>query len=599
MSRISSSFLKLTAVAFTALSLAACAQERGADPANMAGQPPIAADNANSSAFSQPSTTGSANAAGQLPIVADNTGTVAFSQQSTAASALHIVIGRSIFINTGARVSRIFVANPAVLNSYTVSPHQVVITAKATGVSSLILWDENGRSQSYQISSDLDVDDLSAALHTAFPADDVHVHGSESRAVLTGNVGTQASSDAVAKLAAIYTKDVSNALVVDSTRVKQVRLKVRIVEVDRARLEQFGINIFSQGGTNIAGSTTGQFPSTATLGTPTVVPGAGGISSVFQQLTVSDPLNFLFYSSKYNIGATVQDLENKNILQILAEPNITTLSGEKADFLAGGEFPFPVVQGGTGNGTAITIQFRPYGVKLEFLPIVNADGTIELHVAPEVSALDFSNAVTISGFTIPAISTRRAETQVTLRSGESFAIGGLLDKRTTDLYGRTPGFSSIPILGQLFKSKSVNHTTTDLVVIVTPEIVDPVHDNSTPDQPALPVHMLDGDHFDQSLPKGAITPPPAAPAAATATVEALPQSTIVQVAAISDQVDADVILSALKKKGYAVTEESDGNLIHIEVGPFTNRKDADDMRLRLVSDGYNAVVLDSDAAKKS
>jgi pilus assembly protein CpaC len=601
MGRISSNLFKWTAVAFTALSMAICApvsaQERGADPANMAGQPPIAADNANSSAFSQQPTAGSSNNAGQLPIVAGNVPTAAFSQQPTAGSALHIVIGRSVFINTGARVSRIFVANPAVLESYTVSPHQVVITAKATGVSSLILWDENGRSQSYQVSSDLDVDDLSAALHTAFPADDVHVHGSESRAVLTGNVGTQASSDAVAKLAAIYTKDVSNALVIDSTRVKQVRLKVRVVEIDRARLEQFGINIFSQGGSNIAGSTTGQFPSTATLGTPTVVPGAsGGASSVFQQLTVSDPLNFLFFSSKYNIGVTVRDLQNKNILQILAEPNITTLSGEKANFLAGGEFPFPVIQGGVGAATSVTIQFRPYGVKVEFLPIVNADGTIELHVAPEVSALDYSNAVSISGYTIPAISTRRAETQVTLRSGQSFAIGGLLDQRTTDLYGRTPGFSSVPILGQLFKSKSVNHTSTDLVVIVTPEIVDPVHDNSAPEQPFLPVPMLDNKPFDQSLPKGALGPPPAAPAApvaATAAVEAFPRTTVVQVATISNQVDADAILAALKKKGYAATEESYGNLIHIEVGPFSNRKDADDMSLRLARDGYNPVVLDS------
>ncbi len=556
---------KLTIVAFTALSVAACAQ-----------------DLRNAS------------------LISANGNITAFNESSATTSMMHIIVGRSIFINTGERVSRVFVANPAVLDSYTVDPHQVVITAKATGVSSLILWDEGGRSQSYQISSDLDVEDLTAAVHNAYPMDDVHVHGSESRAVLTGNVGTQAESDAIAKLAGIYTKDVSDALVVDSTRVKQVRLKVRIVEIDRSRVEQMGINIFSQGGSTIAGSTTGQFPSTATLGTPTVVPGAaGGASSVFQQLTVSDPLNFLFFSTKYNIGATVQDLENKNILQILAEPNITTLSGEKANFLAGGEFPYPVVQGGTGNSTAITIQFRSYGVKLEFLPIVNADGTIDFTVAPEVSALDFSNAVVVSGFTIPAISTRRASTEVTLRDGESFAIGGLLDKRTTDLYGRTPGISSIPIIGDLFKSKSVNHTNTDLVVIVTPEIVDPVHDSAAPDQPALPVKMLDPDHFDKVLPKGALGQPLAP--SATPVTEAFPQSSMVQVAAVSNQVDADLLVSGLKQKGYAVsaTPDAQGKLIRVEVGPFENRKDADAMRQRLMGDGYNAVILDANAAKKS
>jgi hypothetical protein len=195
---ITSNLLKLTVAAFTALSVAAGAQ-----------------DLRNAS------------------LVSANGNITAFNESSATTTMMHIIVGRSIFINTGERVSRVFVANPAVLDSYTVDPHQVVITAKATGVSSLILWDEGGRSQSYQISSDLDVDDLTAAVHNAYPMDDVHVHGSESRAVLTGNVGTQAESDAIAKLAGIYTKDVSDALVVDSTRVKQVRLKVRIVEHHR------------------------------------------------------------------------------------------------------------------------------------------------------------------------------------------------------------------------------------------------------------------------------------------------------------------------------------------------------------------------------
>ena len=212
-------------------------------------------------------------------------------------------------------------------------------------------------------------------------------------------------------------------------------------------------------------------------------------------------MNLLFYNFDVNFGLTLQDLQNKNIAQILAEPTITTLSGQKASFLAGGEFPFPVVQGSSGGLTSITIQFRPYGVKLEFTPVVNDDGTIQLKVAPEVSALDYTNAVTISGYTIPAISTRRADTQVELRDGQSFAISGLLDHRTTDIFSKMPGIGDVPVLGQLFRSKNVNHSTVELMVVVTPMIVDPLTDTTSPVVPKLPVPMLDPMQFDKKMGK--------------------------------------------------------------------------------------------------
>ena len=162
-------------------------------------------------------------------------------------------------------------------------------------------------------------------------------------------------------------------------------------------------------------------------------------------VATTNPLNFMLYSAKLNLGATIQDLESKQVLQILAEPTITTVSGETANFLSGGEFPFPVVQpGAAGSGPVVTIMFRPYGVKLDFTPIVNEDGTIRLKVSPEVSALDYTNTVTITGFTIPAISTRRASTEVELRSDQSFAISGLLDQRTTDILSKNPGRPAFP-----------------------------------------------------------------------------------------------------------------------------------------------------------
>lgn len=209
----------------------------------------------------------------------------------------------------------------------------------------------------------------------------------------------------------------------------------------------------------------------------------------------------LYYNQGLNVGAVIKALENKQILQILAEPTITTVSGQKASFLSGGEFPFPVVQGGTGGFTSVTIQFRPYGVKLDFTPVVTPENTIQLKVTPEVSALDYSNAVTISGYTIPALSTRRADTQVELRDGQSFAISGLLDHRTTDLLSKTPGIGDVPILGNLFKSKSINHSVVELVVIVTPTIVDPLTDSTPPAEPQTVIPNLDTQKFDKTVTK--------------------------------------------------------------------------------------------------
>jgi pilus assembly protein CpaC len=423
-----------------------------------------------------------------------------FSHTAAAEQALHIVVGRSMFVDTGARLRRVYIANPTVLDSYTANPNEVVVTAKTPGTSSIILWDENGNSKSYLISSDVNVEPLQAAFRHALPTEDIKVEGSEGRVVLSGAVSTSAVGDAAVKLALLYSKDVASSLVVNPSQIKQVKLVVRIIEIDRSKATQFGVNIIGAGGSTIGAGTTSQFPVSTSLTHSGSSSTSGGYSVGGNTLTVSDPLNFLLYSSKINIGVTIKDLENKQILQILAEPTITTLSGEKANFLAGGEFPFPVVQGGSGGLNSVSVQFRPFGVKLEFTPYVNADGTIELKVAPEVSSLDYTNAAVISGYTIPALATRRAETQVVLKNGQSFAISGLLDRRTTDALGRTPGIASIPILGQLFRSKSINHSVSELVVIVTPTIVDPLTEDIVPTEPKTVIPMVNPQIFDKQFP---------------------------------------------------------------------------------------------------
>ena len=416
-----------------------------------------------------------------------------------ASQSLHVLVGQSIFITTVSRLKRVYVSDPLVVDSFTSSPRQIVLTAKTPGVSSLILWDQEGQSATYWVSSDLNVANLQKAIHEALPNENIRVESQQDRISLSGTVWSDASADAAVKLAGLYAKNVVNSVQVRLQHNRQVKLKVQIIEVDRSKLEQLGINLFSQG-KNQGNATTGQFPSTQTY-----TPASGTTPAT---LTTSDPLNLFFYNFGLNVGLSVQDLQDRQIAQILAEPTITTISGQKASFLAGGEFPFPVVQGSSGGLTSITIQFRPYGVKLDFTPTVNDDATILLKVAPEVSALDYTNAVTISGYTIPAVSTRRADTQVELRDGQSFAISGLLDHRTTDIFNKMPGIGDVPILGQLFRSKSVNHSTVELMVVVTPTVIDPLNDATSPTLPKLPVPILEPKQFDRKLGKQKTTTQP-------------------------------------------------------------------------------------------
>jgi len=213
-------------------------------------------------------------------------------------------------------------------------------------------------------------------------------------------------------------------------------------------------------------------------------------------------MNIFLFRPDINLGATIRDLQQQNILEILAEPNLLAASGEPASFLAGGELPYPVVTGAAGQ-TTVSVQFKPFGIKLDFTGTIEDDDTIRLKVLPEVSSLDFANAVTISGFTLPAIATRHAETIVDLRDGQSFGIAGLLDQRTTSQFSKVPGIGDLPVIGQLFRSRSVSKSNSELVVIVTPTIVDPAGSPSAPPElPKMPVPPLEQNQFDKETPHG-------------------------------------------------------------------------------------------------
>ena len=423
-----------------------------------------------------------------------------------AAEPLHIIVGKSVVITLETRLKRILLSNPAVIDALPTNPTQLVVEAKTPGSSSLILWDESGASRMLDVTVDLDVSSLRAAIDQAYPGRAVSVEADGDRLILRGRVPSQRAEDNLVKMAGFYSKDVVDSLDQPVTHPRQILLEVKVAEVDRTRLDQLGFNFLSTGGANTIGTlSTEQFgpPSSGSIPPSSTISSTGtgsSSSSTGTSFGVSDLLNIFIFRPDLNFGATIRDLEQHQVLQILAEPNLLALSGAKASFLAGGEFPFPVVQGGQNLGV-VTIQFQPFGVKLEFVGTIADDDTVHLKVAPEVSSLDFSNAVTISGFTVPALNTRRAETEIELRNGQSFAVGGLLNEQTTVQMSKIPGIADVPILGKLFQSRSIQKSRTELVVLVTPRIVDPVHSGAQMSStPALAMPSLDMKKFDQDIP---------------------------------------------------------------------------------------------------
>lgn len=427
-------------------------------------------------------------------------------QQAAAApetQTLHVLAGKSVLINLESRVKRVMVSNPTVIDATVTSPTQVVVTAKGAGTSSLILWDQADRSRMLDVLVDVDVAALRDAIQAAYPTETIQVQAEEGRIIISGTVSDSRVADDVVKMAQSFSQTVINATTLAPMRhEKQILLEVKFAEVDRTKLEQLGWNVFSTGLANTPGGlTTGQFSPPISQGSVNgVMPGKlAGFSTTFQ---INDLLNIFLFRPDVNVGATIRDLQTRTILQILAEPNLLAMNGKPARFLAGGEFPFPMVQGGT-NFSAVTIQFRPFGVRLEFTGFIEDNGIIRLQITPEVSTLDFSNALSISGFVVPAISTRRAETEVELRDGQGFGIAGLLDQRTQAQLNKLPGIADIPIIGQLFRSRSVQRSRNELLVLVTPHIVDPLKVGTpTPFPPKQPMPNLSSPKFDQGLPQG-------------------------------------------------------------------------------------------------
>ncbi|MBZ5516333.1 MAG: type II and III secretion system protein family protein [Acidobacteriia bacterium] len=429
---------------------------------------------------------------------------------------LHVLAGKSLVINLEARLKRVLVSNPTVIEAVTTTPSQLVVTARGVGASSLILWDESGRSRMLDVLVDLDVAGLRDSIQLAYPNEPIQVQAEGDHLILSGAVSSQDAIDNVLKMAGTFSKTTVNSMMLaEPPHEKEILLEVKFAEVDRTKIDQLGINIFSTGALNTPGTiSTEQFsPPTGSAGRTEVTGTIGApLKGTSTSMSFTDVLNIFLFRPDLNLGTTIRALQQKNVLQILAEPNLLALNGRPARFLAGGEFPFPVVQGGT-NFTAVTIQFRPFGVRLDFTGFITKENSVRLQVTPEVSTLDFANALTISGFLVPAISTRRAETEVELKDGQSFGIAGLIDRRVQAQLNKIPGIGDIPILGQLFRSRNYNRSTTELLVLVTPHIVDPVRAGGVPPAPPKPpIQELDVPGFDKDLPGRGGAAPAQAPA---------------------------------------------------------------------------------------
>jgi len=424
------------------------------------------------------------------------TATVPAPSQGTQGSApLRVMVGKSLLINTTERLKRISVTDPAIAFAQVITPTQILVHGKSPGEVSLLIWDELERSRSFDLRVDVDVSACAEEEHRVFPDEQINVTPSRAAIVLSGHVSTEDVAKRAGDLAGAYSPKVVNVLTFGPVGAQEVLLQVKFAEVDRSALTQLGVNVFSTGAANTIGTiTTGQFGGFS----PQSITSSGSSGNATTTQTVSNVLNLFVFRPDINFGAVVEALQTKNLLQILAEPNLIAVNGKEASFLAGGQFPFPIVQPGAGF-TAVTISFKEFGVRLQFTPVIMPNGNIHLKVAPEVSTLDFANALSISGFTVPALSTRKAETEFELQDGQSFVIAGLMDNRVTDIYNKIPGLGDIPILGNFFRSKSAQRSNSELMVLCTVHRVSPSNEPVKPPQTVEP--FMDRSKFDKGVGK--------------------------------------------------------------------------------------------------
>jgi pilus assembly protein CpaC len=435
---------------------------------------------------------------------------------------LSVGVGKSVIVSSGLPIERVSVGFGEYAEATAVGPQEVLVNGKTPGETSLIIWQVNGPKLFFDLTvrpsnfaNTSKIDALRRQLKQELPSQNLIPSIENESVFLRGTVKDMTSADRAVAIASSFGKTV-NLLYVNVPAVEaQILLKVQFATIDRSISNQLGLNIVSTGATNTLGTVTTQQYAPPALNNPTGTP----------TITLSDALNIFLFRPDLNLAATIKALEQKSLVQVLAEPNVLAINGKQASFLAGGEFPYPVLQGTAGVGSsAITVQFREFGVRLNFIPTITPRGTILLDVAPEVSALDFAQGLTIQGFTIPAITSRKVRTEIELQPGQSFAIAGLLDRQLTETLEKIPLLGDIPLLGKLFHSRNINRANTELLVIVTPELVRPI--SAGQQQPALkfPKEFLKTDSPGQTRTPGDTGAALVSPVPETMPVERLTES---------------------------------------------------------------------------
>jgi pilus assembly protein CpaC len=385
---------------------------------------------------------------------------------------IRIGVNKTSVVTTRVPFKQVSIGQPAIADVTPVGPNSILITAKKQGSTQLIVWDEQNRSQQVDVVVEFNSQSLQEQLDAAFPGADINASSIGDGIVLRGRVPNLQTAEQAVALAGAYSERVLNFL--DVSGGQQVMLQVRFAEVSRSATNALGVNVGFSDGRSFGASNIGQVNPFAVS--------AGDLAS-----TTVNPAVTLFGRARVGdstIDFFINALRQNNLLRILAEPNLIAMSGQEANFLAGGEFPIPVTQSGElGGGQAITIEYREFGVRLKMVPVVLGDGRIRLKVAPEVSDLDFTTAVRFGGFVVPGLTSRKLETTVELADGQTFAIAGLLNNSITATKDVTPVLGDVPLLGALFRSVRYQRKETELVVLVTPRLVEALNPGEVPTLP--------------------------------------------------------------------------------------------------------------------
>lgn len=391
-----------------------------------------------------------------------------------SAEELRLTVGKSVVIDYPEDIRQISTTDPAILDASPITTREILLNAKGIGSATMVVWSANNQRMFYNITVELNTEALKRILRDTFPGEPIEIRTSGESLSLNGMVSSKDVADRAAALAGVTAKTVVNNLSVTEKVAKQVLLHVKFAELDRLKAAEYGINFESSGAFNFLG--------------------------VLSAGTISGP-NLAGTIRNLNLSSSIKALQNNNILQVLAEPTLVATDGKEGEFLVGGEVPVPVLQGGN-NSQGVTVQYREFGIKLRYTPQITSNKTIKLALYQEVSALDYTNATTLNNFVIPALSSRKTTTNVELGEGETFVVSGLLDNRDREIETRIPGISSLPIIGAMFKNRATRKESTELIIIVTPEITMPLGPGDAKPMPIFPNEFMKRLTMEDIQPKG-------------------------------------------------------------------------------------------------